>query len=647
MRSLQATSLGARRALAATLLAIALGLASRDALAQKELHWKSLDVAARLDADGKLHVVERHTMVFTGDWNGGERSFRVEPGQTLTFEKMQRLDAAGPSAGARPMVRGDLGLVDHYDLVNSTTLRWRARLPSDPPFDQTELVYEISYTLGGLLLKRGDLYVLDHNFGMPAAQQRIESLTVDLDLDPAWTPPAGFARHRTSGTLPPGSDYTVHAELGRAAGAGAPSTVRTGTTRGTRAVLFVVLLVAIILLAVAFQGREAALGRFRDASPPAGVDEAWLEKAVFSLLPEEAGALWDDTVGAPEVTAVLAGLTAEKKLETVAEGSELTMRLKAPIQSFSGYEKELLSALFFDGRTETSTSDIKRHYRSTGFNPASKIEPGLRDRLAKHADFEDRSGRPHRGPTFALFVGGVALLAFEGITHAVSWGTIVGATISTAIWWVIGAFAAIRYQKRMDKLGPWSISFLFVPLIFLWSSWGGVVSGGQSPLLALVGQLFLWLAVVNNLFNAAKTRSGPRKIARRKELIAAKRYFESELKKPAPRMKDAWFPWVAAFGLGPDVDKWFHAFGGASSMSTRTSSSSFSGSSSSSSSGFSGDSGGFTGGGGFSGGAGSSGSWAVAAGALAAGVSAPSSSGGGGGGGGGGGSSGGGGGGGW
>jgi uncharacterized membrane protein YgcG len=614
------------------------------AFGQKDLYWKALDVAARLDVDGKLHVVERHTMVFTGDWNGGERSFRVEPGQTLTVEGMRHLDPSGP----RPMVRGNLDLVDHYDLVNRTTLRWRSRLPSDPSFDNTELDYEITYTLAGILLKRGDAYVLDHNFALPAANKRIESLTVDLDIDPAWTVPPGFVRHQTAKGLEPGANYTVHAELGRAAGAGAPSTVRRGTTRAMRAGLFVVLLVAVILLAVAFQGREAALGRFRDATPPEGVDEAWLEKALFTLLPEEAGALWDDTVGAPEVTAVLAGLTAEKKLETVVEGKELTMRLKAPIQSFSGYEKELLEALFFDGRKETSTSDIQRHYRSTGFDPASKIEPGLRDRLAKHADFEDRSGRPHRGPTFALFSAGVAILAFEGITHAMPWGTILGAAIPIAFWWVIGAFAAMRYQKRMDKLGPWSISLFVVPLIFLWSAWAGVATGGESPLLAVVGQLLLRLAVVNNIFNAAKTRSGPRKIARRKELIAAKRYFESELGKPAPRMKDAWFPWVAAFGLGPDVDKWFRAFGGASSYArTSSSSSSFSGSSSSSSSGFSGESGGFTGGGGFSGGAGSSGSWAVAAGALAAGVSAPSSSGGGGGGGGGGGSSGGGGGGGW
>src|SRR6185312_6110472 len=43
------------------------------ALAQeKSLHWAALAVHAQLDAMGVLHVEERHAMVFTGDWNGGE-----------------------------------------------------------------------------------------------------------------------------------------------------------------------------------------------------------------------------------------------------------------------------------------------------------------------------------------------------------------------------------------------------------------------------------------------------------------------------------------------------------------------------------------------------------------------------------------------
>ena len=47
----------------------------------RTLYWRALDVTANIDADGRLHVVERHSMVFDGDWNGGERQFRVRGAQ--------------------------------------------------------------------------------------------------------------------------------------------------------------------------------------------------------------------------------------------------------------------------------------------------------------------------------------------------------------------------------------------------------------------------------------------------------------------------------------------------------------------------------------------------------------------------------------
>ncbi|HEY6147214.1 MAG TPA: DUF2207 domain-containing protein, partial [Thermoanaerobaculia bacterium] len=354
----QRTSPSARRVFAAAAL-FALGL-SASALAQKELHWKALDTSARLDADGRLHVVERHAMVFTGDWNGGERVFRLEPGQTLDFERIRRIDPeTGPDA-ARELVRGDLSQNDHFQFTDPTTLRWRSRLPSDPAFAATEIDYEISYTLGGVLLKQGDRYVLDHNFALPAANRPIESLSVDLQLDPAWTPPPGFARRWTARSLKPGEDFVVRAELGRAAGAPASAgAVRVGTTRPMRVALFALFLLATAGIGIAFYRREAALGRLNTPVAAAAIDEAWLDRHLFTLLPEEAGALWDDTIGAPEVTAVLARLTAEKKIESVASAKEMTMRLKAPLDTFHGYERELIQALFFGGRTETSTSEIK------------------------------------------------------------------------------------------------------------------------------------------------------------------------------------------------------------------------------------------------------------------------------------------------
>ena len=40
---------------------------------------------ARLDSTGTLLVRERQTILFTGDWNGGERPFYVRQRQPFVF----------------------------------------------------------------------------------------------------------------------------------------------------------------------------------------------------------------------------------------------------------------------------------------------------------------------------------------------------------------------------------------------------------------------------------------------------------------------------------------------------------------------------------------------------------------------------------
>lgn len=57
----------------------------------RSLFWQETDVRANLDKDGRLHVREQQTMVFTGTWNGGERKFQIRPGQKMKFESISRL----------------------------------------------------------------------------------------------------------------------------------------------------------------------------------------------------------------------------------------------------------------------------------------------------------------------------------------------------------------------------------------------------------------------------------------------------------------------------------------------------------------------------------------------------------------------------
>ncbi|HLN58589.1 MAG TPA: hypothetical protein VK416_08500, partial [Thermoanaerobaculia bacterium] len=527
-------------------------------LAEKSLFWRRMDVAARLDAQGILHVAERQAIVFTGDWNGGERKFRILPGQRLRFTGISRQDEAGQM---QPLAQGNLSDVDRYAFTDPTTLRWRSRLPSDPPFEKTEILYELDYELSGILLKEGGTYVLDHDFAFPDRSGRIETFALDLTLDPVWRARTPVPSRLERGPLAPGAGVVVRVELEHTGGA-KPSAVRIGTSPGERLCFFLFLLATVLLLAGAFYRRESGLGRFAPLPPPESIDAAWLEKNIFMLRPEEVGALWDETIGAPEVAAVLARLAAEKKIASSAEGKKLTMRLLVPLSSLQGYERSLLEALFFNGREETDTDAIRAHYKSRGFDPASKIKEDLEKRLSVHADFGDRSPRPRRWPTLVLALLGLASMVLATVIGGADGGAIIGAVITYGILWGVAVIPAYFWQKRMHNFLLPSLGFLWLPAALLYLSYRGMASFAQTVPLFLVGLLLLKLAIVNNLFNVAKTRNGPHRIARRKTLVAAREFFARELKNPRPRLEDRWFPFIVAFGLSSGVERWFRAYGG-------------------------------------------------------------------------------------
>jgi uncharacterized membrane protein YgcG len=634
-----------RAVLLAVLLIAALPLAAQE----KSLRWSEVAVRARLDAQGTLHVAERQAMVFTGDWNGGYRSFRLGVGQKVHLERLVRIEPTGEEI---PLVAGDTDEVDHFAWIDAKTLRWRSRRPSDPPFESATLVYELGYTLTGVLWESGGLYHFNHNFVFPDREGVIERFTLDLDLDPAWQPAVDVPAHLVKANLAPGEDVLVRADLRYQAA-------------GLRWGLFLAALVAMAWLYFRFRDHEASLGRWAAPAVPQSPDPAWLEENVLSYRPEEVGALWDRKVGPPEVAATLARLVAEGKLASevvparkvlglMRIGNDvLRLRRVAPPGDFDAYEKRLVDRLFFGGRTEVDTDEIRRHYRSTGFNPASEIKEGLEGRLTGHPELAGKTPAPSRRPTAWMILAIAVCFALDGVPDSWERALILALLVPAVclVLYVPGIIAAFAWRDRIERLDLGSLFFLGPALGIFGLCLGAAFfpelfpGGGGFLLPGFFGSLALALipvAAMNSLLNNARSRETPETIRRRQTLVAARLWLRRELRHPEPALRDAWFPYLLAFGLNREVDRWFRAFAGVT-----KSSGSFAGSSSSyGGSGSSG--GGWTGGGGAFGGAGATSSWAVAASGLASGVPAPSSSGsGGGGGGGGGGSSGGGGGGGW
>lgn len=618
------------------LLALALPLYARS------LHWRTFDVEAHLDRDGRLHVRERQAMVFDGDWNGGERSFNLRSRQSLTIDGVTRVDGGVVT----PLQKGSLDFVDQWDFAGSdNVIRWRSRMPSDPPFENRELTYVIEVTYSNILEPLDDgSYRLDHDFGMSDRNGPIERYTLNLTFDPIWygAEPARLEQNN----VVPGEGAVVTRTL-RYAGAARPAGVEKRTPKwvGRTAVLLFVAGVAFFVLRVLAQER----GRGRFAPVVAKLDEE-----VLALQPEVAGAAWDRKVGPAEVAAVLARLAQEKKIATHVEGKKtLHMKLLVDRSDLEGYERALVSAMFVNGDS-TDTDAIRRHYASSGFDPAEKIRNGVEARLgalrAWTGDDHQMSVKTHVWSilgALALLIGSIFVAMTEAEITFVFLTAIVG-----AIFCGIGCGIAKALSKSIVR-GP--IGLLFFPLLFLAigtlpfviASLKAGALGIHPPL--LFAQLLWSLAWARLMTELLQVRDSVQRIAFRKRIAGLRQYFINELARPQPALRDAWYPHLLAFGLGHNVDRWFRSHAAPAAGTDTTSSWSSSSSSSSSFSGSSSPSTGWTGGGGAFGGAGASGSWAVAAAGMASGVAAPSSSGSGGGGGGGGGgsSSGGGGGGGW
>lgn len=616
--------------------AAALLLSAAPAAAQRALHWAALDVTAHLDAGGRLRVSEVHTMVFTGDWNGGERVFNIRPRQSLVLDRLAReIDGTW-----RPLTEDTaLDDVDEYAWADERTLRWRSRRVTDPPFAAAARRYEIRYELSGILLARDDGYLLDHDFAFPDRAGDIERYTLRLTFDEAWQPLSDVRERYAVDRLRPGDGFALTVPL-RFTGAGVPSTLDTRRPPSVIAAVLVLLGGSLVTVAWLFR-REQALGRF--APIPAPVDEAWLTAHVLKYPAEVVGAAWDEHVGPPEVVALIARLVGDGALTSDVDGKSMTLRLNVDRASLDGHARTLVDRLFFDGRSETSTAEVARHYRTTGFDPAAAIRSELE--AAVEEVMPGAPGHKWQKPGRLLLILGGALLALEAFVDRIHPGiaaVLAGSAIVLAIaGWITGELfrrsIAWDQSKAALCLIPMGLAVVTAASALWFYIGTGAVETSVSVIAAIVA---LTLGVAAISVDAMRSRRPPSAVSFRKTLAAGRAFLEAALRGDGGTVRSEWYPWILAFGLGEQADAWsarrpaavtdrHHPAGAASSSSSSPAWGGF--------------------GGGRSGGAGGGASWAAAATGMAARVVPPSSSGSGGSGGssGGGSSSGGGGGGGW
>ncbi len=598
-------------------------LFAQSAHAEKSLGWNALKVRAHLDGAGLLHVVERHDMVLSGDWNGGERIFRVEPSQVLEVEGMTRIAADGTQ---HPMEDGDLSLVDRWSLEKKH-LRWRSRLPSDPEFNQTPLSYEIRYALAKILVPAGgEQFRIAHDFAFPDRDAAIAAFDLDLSFAPEWN---AAPIHASVRDLAPGKSHVVMATL-RYSGQGAPS----AAPRYLRWLRWIrpafVIAPSALLLALFFFGRQSR--RRKIATDDRKIDRSWLEANLFVYPPEVAGALLDGEVGPNAVAAMLASMERAGRIQTAAtrgKKPDLTLRLLVDKDELPERERALAD-LFFESGTEVNTKELRQSRKSTGFDPPGTIRGSVESETERIAPGAIAGVRIQR--IAFLFLAGVLSLA-AGITmrtvelvliFVVILGglAVLTAGFRLAARWKESPGAAAGLMLLVPAAGFTLAVLLIEPLV---KSPDDVVV--QFTLFGLAGLGFFLAAFYQIILDAAKETLSAEAIALRTHMTRARDWFRKELSRPEPEIDDAWMPWIIALGLNQSVSSWWktHRGGRVSSAAGETSASGDSswsaGTASSPGSATS-----FTGGDGRFGGAGATGSWGAAATAFAAPISAPSQS---------------------
>lgn len=588
--------------------------------AERKLHWEALDVDAHLDADGVLDVIERHAMVFTGDWNGGERVFNLRARQKLEFLDLQRID---PNTGSPRALQQTavLNKVDEFAWTDRRTLRWRSRMPSDAPFANAKLTYALHYKLSGILLKQDEQYRIDHDFAFPDRPGPIEHFTLNLNLDPVWQPLGKYQNRYSAGPLEPGESFVVNIPL-RYSGSVAPTAI--DTRRPPEIVVAVMALIGTFaLLVLTFLMREGSLGRFAPVDPTS-IDSSWIENNILTYPAEVVGAAWDGRIGTPEVVALIARMTAEGKLESkVEDPNSMRLILKVDRDKLNAHESALVDGLFFGHRTETSTNEVRQHYKNSGFNPALVIKPPLDHQVKMVLPPGDT--RVRHWPSVVLYVAGLVLLASSSYSEPVLGSAAIVIAMISLFLVAILQFPGWLFRSRIDW-GLKAAAFLLIPAsvvslgtaAFLW--WYADAAGVDLPRGMIAALTVLALGISNASIKGMKSRQSSAAIAFRKRLARGRRFFLKEIEKPQPNLRDGWYPWLLAFGLGQQVDVW-------SSRHTSTTNDSTSDQSTRrSSSGSSSTDTGWSGAGGLSGGAGASGTWAEAAAGMAAGVATPGSS---------------------
>ena len=505
-------------------------------------------------------------MIFDGGWNGGQRTIPLRaypPPQQLTFDRVARVVSKSKTIDLT-RVSDAPDQIDEYGVFNDgTTIRWRARLATDPPFRGKRITYIIDYTLTNVLVRSGAPLRLDHDFVPADRPGPIEHFSLIVELPKSLNqPPIKIARDN----IPPGEGVLVRETYWLPKGASAPvalqpaaaappapappkkepSRTKTPVTPFTAQVIAFALIVLALLFVFRFFFGERAVGRF--VRVPRDQRE-WVDEFLSKFDAEVVGVAWDGVVGQDEVAAILARMTAEGKIASSAGPGDMTLKLEVPFDTLRGYEADLVRALFL-GKNETTTSAVRDHYAASGFDPARVVEHNVKSALFGLPQWEDQERS--EWVVFWVLAPLTCVLAIAGGRQSeVDAGMVSMFGILAVMAGALTLLFTIGAKRALTAVWVRFFFGLFVPFCSVAFAAFSIVQGPKIPIHHLTAAMFASaaLTLVVLAVERMKIDQTRQKVEFRKNLAAAREWLEREVSTAGKPIPDFWIPYLYALRL--------------------------------------------------------------------------------------------------
>jgi hypothetical protein len=516
-------------------------------------HYKSVVVAFTVGNDGALHVAEQADIDVPPGGGVIERTYWSDDEQKVRFERVIGPDGAPVSfeEGKRPSTIAwhggsgryviestiDNAVIPIWGIPRAETLtREESRMIVDP---RTRLKAILPIWRQGVGHWRSR-YLLDFQYEMPPVSDEGTDIQLQLFWPSGWETVRTITGDTIARKIPYDTYNSTRWRVMHLFDTDAPVDVRKDAIRMAAIAGFpIVCLLLWILFAIREVWRHGV-------APGEEVDERVLRETLYNEPPEVIAARWSGVAKRPRIETFLRRLEQQRKVALVIEEKDVSLRLIAPRDQLTPYERAGIDPLIPEG-WEVTSEQIQARHAEEGFDPTNGPYAVL-TQIAAESNGPPKSPWYSRLTSFAIFASGIYTLIFN-LKESPSqplliFAALVGSSMATAFW----PDATTRILLRSTI---WAVFLPLIAIVIATAIVFAINLAPQSPLsvYGAGGLALVMVAVCKAGLAASATRESRAAMQRRAELVRVRRFLRREVRSEHPRLRDDIGPYLAALGL--------------------------------------------------------------------------------------------------